>query len=80
MEYFIDRIDASSIHFQLSAKYFIKFEPRIDEFRELIFTMGGVRGSAPPELAVSHIISSCVYRMYRVSSISPDVCFFVCIF
>lgn len=50
MEYFIDRIDASSIHFQLSAKYFIKFERRIDEFRELIFTMGGVRGGAPPEL------------------------------
>lgn len=47
MEYFIDRIDAGSIHFQLSAKYFIKFERRIDEFHELIFTMDGVRGGRP---------------------------------
>lgn len=74
-EYFIDRIDAGSIHFQLSAKYFIKFERRIDEFRELIFTMGGVRGgSAPPELAVSHIIPLvCIGCTYNRSLISLDL-------
>lgn len=64
-EYFIDRIDAASIHFQLSAKYFIKFESGIDEFRELIFTMDGVRGSSSARVPdkLLHVVCDREYFM-----------------